>query len=57
MVPSTAATNLRAGAMGRPFWFAKVDLPVVTDRLFVTDCERKWGTRRVAPAAVARPIS
>ena len=29
MVPSTAATSLRAGAMGRPFWFATVDLPVV----------------------------
>jgi hypothetical protein len=28
---------LRAGAIGRPFWFATVDLPVGTHRLFVTD--------------------
>ncbi len=28
-VPMTHATNLRAGAMGRPAWFATVDLPVV----------------------------
>ncbi|MFI5938595.1 hypothetical protein [Actinoplanes sp. NPDC051494] len=28
MVPTTAATSLRAGATGRPFWFATVDLPV-----------------------------
>ncbi|MBB4765957.1 hypothetical protein ACFQFC_17225 [Amorphoplanes digitatis] len=27
MVPTTAATSLRAGAIGRPFWFATVDLP------------------------------
>ncbi|MFI7597315.1 hypothetical protein [Actinoplanes sp. NPDC049681] len=30
MVPTTAATSLRAGAMGRPFWFATVDLPGTT---------------------------
>jgi hypothetical protein len=27
IVPTTAATSLRAGATGRPFWFATVDLP------------------------------
>src|SRR4051812_27339136 len=37
IVPSTAATSLRAGATGRPFWFANVDLPVVTDRLGCRD--------------------
>ncbi|BCJ51618.1 hypothetical protein Asp14428_30930 [Actinoplanes sp. NBRC 14428] len=30
MVPTTAATSLRAGAIGRPFWFATVDLPGIT---------------------------
>ncbi|MEV6601590.1 hypothetical protein AB0M36_32760 [Actinoplanes sp. NPDC051346] len=30
MVPTTAATSLRAGAIGRPFWFATVDLPGTT---------------------------
>src|SRR3954447_21876820 len=33
IVPITAATSLRAGAMGRPAWFATVDLLVVPVRL------------------------
>jgi hypothetical protein len=33
-VPSTAATSLRAGATGRPVWFATVDLLIVLFRLF-----------------------
>jgi hypothetical protein len=33
IVPMIHATSLRAGAMGRPIWFATVDLPVVPVRL------------------------
>ncbi|WP_433793816.1 hypothetical protein [Actinoplanes sp. CA-252034] len=33
IVPMIQATSLRAGAMGRPVWFATVDLPVVPVRL------------------------
>jgi hypothetical protein len=33
MVPMTAATSLRAGAMGRPVCVANVDLPLVTGQV------------------------
>src|SRR3954466_1331875 len=52
MVPSTAATSLRAGAMGRPLWFANVDLPVVTDRL---GCAGHGGKGRYPTVGAWRP--
>ena len=33
MVPTTAATSLRAGAIGRPLWFATVDLLGTTSQV------------------------
>src|SRR5262245_28886554 len=47
-VPSTAATSLRAGATGRPVWFATVDPPFVPVRLWRAGGRGKVWLPRVA---------
>jgi hypothetical protein len=47
MVPMTAATSLRAGATGRPVWFANVDLLLVPRQVIA---RRRFRESAVVPA-------
>jgi hypothetical protein len=51
MVPMTAATSLRAGAIGRPVCVANVDLPLVTVRLLpgAGSAKVRWSRRCRSP--------